>query len=88
MTPIDLALDALLGAATLAVAVLALFHRRIFACVVLFVVYGLLLALIWLRLEAPDVALAEAAIGAGITGALLIGTLWRLSAWRRRGGEE
>jgi len=39
-----------------------------------------MLSLIWLRLGAPDVALAEAAIGAGLTGAILIGTLSRLSA--------
>jgi energy-converting hydrogenase B subunit D len=80
VTPLDLVVDGLLALTTLLVAGLALFHRRVFACVVLFIVYGMLLALIWLRLSAPDVALAEAAIGAGITGALLIGTLWRLSS--------
>ena len=88
MTPFDLAFDGALAGATLLVAVLALFHRRIFAGAVLFIVYGLLLSLIWLRLAAPDVALAEAAIGAGITGVLLIGTLWRLAAeGRARDGD-
>ena len=29
--------------------------------------FGLVLSLVWLRLQAPDVALAEAAIGAGLT---------------------
>ncbi len=43
--------------------------------VVLFVGFGLLLALIWVRLRAPDIALAEAAIGAGLTGALLFSAL-------------
>jgi hypothetical protein len=32
----------------------------------------------WVRLGAPDVALAEAAIGAGIAGALLLATWARL----------
>ena len=36
------------------------------------------MALLWVRLEAPDVALAEAAIGAGLTGALLMAALARL----------
>ncbi|HAV62107.1 MAG TPA: sodium:proton antiporter [Verrucomicrobiales bacterium] len=36
-----------------------------------FIVLGLVLALTWLRLGAPDVALAEAAVGSGLTGALL-----------------
>jgi len=36
------------------------------------------MALDWVRLAAPDVALAEAAIGAGLTGALLMAALARL----------
>ncbi|MGB5598701.1 MAG: hydrogenase subunit MbhD domain-containing protein [Thiothrix litoralis] len=43
--------------------------------ILLFVVLGLVLALLWARLYAPDVALAEAAIGAGVSGALLVSTL-------------
>ncbi|MCK8517064.1 DUF4040 domain-containing protein [Methylonatrum kenyense] len=44
--------------------------------IVAFIVLGLLLALSWVRLQAPDLALAEAAIGAGLLGVLLLGT-WR-----------
>ncbi|MEW8212163.1 MAG: hydrogenase subunit MbhD domain-containing protein [Candidatus Thiodiazotropha taylori] len=40
--------------------------------VVLFIAFGLLLAIVWARLLAPDLALAEAAIGAGLSGALLL----------------
>lgn len=43
--------------------------------VVLFIGFGLLLAMIWARLRAPDLALAEAAIGAGLSGALLLSAL-------------
>ncbi|MFP4639719.1 MAG: hydrogenase subunit MbhD domain-containing protein [Guyparkeria sp.] len=50
----------------------------LFRAVVLFIALGLLLAMAWVRLEAPDIALAEAAIGAGVTGALLLITLERL----------
>jgi uncharacterized MnhB-related membrane protein len=57
---------------------LRLLHTRdLFEAVVLFVAYGLTLALAWLRVGAPDLALAEAALGAGVTGALF------LNAWRR-----
>jgi multisubunit Na+/H+ antiporter MnhB subunit len=38
----------------------------------MFIAFGLLMALAWVRLDAIDIALAEAAIGAGITGALLL----------------
>lgn len=51
--------------------------------VVLFIVFGLLMTLAWARLAAPDIALAEAGIGAGLTGALLLDAL---GALRRRGG--
>lgn len=44
-----------------------------------FIVFGMVLALSWLRLGAPDVALAEAAVGSGLTGALLLTALRR---WR------
>ena len=43
--------------------------------VILFIAFGLLLSLIWARLRAPDLALAEAAIGAGLSGALLLSAL-------------
>jgi len=42
------------------------------------VVYGLLLALVWVRLAGIDVALTEAAIGGGLTGALLVNAASRL----------
>jgi multisubunit Na+/H+ antiporter MnhB subunit len=40
--------------------------------IILFMAFGLVLAVAWGRLLAPDVALAEAAIGAGLSGALLL----------------
>jgi multisubunit Na+/H+ antiporter MnhB subunit len=43
--------------------------------VVLFIAFGLVLALVWARLAAPDLAIAEAAIGAGLSGALLLAAL-------------
>ena len=43
--------------------------------VTLFIAMGLLLAIIWARLKAPDLALAEAVIGAGISGALLLSAI-------------
>lgn len=51
---------------------------------VLFIAFGLLMALTWARLSAPDIGLAEAAISAGLTGALLFDTYGVLR--RRRAG--
>ena len=54
--------------------------RDQFAAVVGYVAYGLLLAFVWIRLYAPDVALTEAAVGSGVTGVLLITAGKRLGA--------
>lgn len=59
----------------LASAWLALTTPDLQRAVVLFIAFGLLAALAWVRLQAPDVALAEAAVGSGLTGALLLSTL-------------
>ena len=50
----------------------------IFKAVVLFISFGLLMALAWVRMRAPDVALAEAALGAGLTGPLFLAALHRM----------
>jgi multisubunit Na+/H+ antiporter MnhB subunit len=52
--------------------------RDTFAAVAAFIPYGLLLTSAWLSLSAIDVALTEVAIGAGLTGALLIAAASRL----------
>ena len=59
-----------------------------FAAVVGFVAFGLLLALVWVRLAAVDVALTEAAIGSGVTGALLISAAARLRPTEQRAAAE
>ncbi len=67
-----IAADLLLALALLLLAGAALLARSVQIGSVLFIAFGLLLALVWVRLGAPDVALAEAAIGAGVAGALLL----------------
>jgi multisubunit Na+/H+ antiporter MnhB subunit len=62
----------------LAVAVFTIGTRDSFAAVVAFVVYGLLLSLGWMNLYCPDVALTEAAVGGGVTGALLLNACARV----------
>jgi uncharacterized MnhB-related membrane protein len=78
------ALEIVLAAVVLSVAVWTVAAHETFPAVGGFVAYGLLLALVWLRLGAPDVALTEAAIGSGLTGALLLGAAARLRAGEGR----
>jgi uncharacterized MnhB-related membrane protein len=78
VTLLQLAFDVVLGFALLWLAWRALASPDLFRAVVLFIAFGLLMALAWVRLDAPDIALAEAAIGAGLTGAILLAALARL----------
>jgi len=79
LTLLAWAFDSLLGLGLLWLAWRALACPDLFRAIVLFVAFGLLMALAWGRLDAPDIALAEAAIGAGLTGALLLAALARLN---------
>jgi uncharacterized MnhB-related membrane protein len=63
----------------------SLADANLMRAVVNFILLGLMLALTWLRLGAPDVALAEAAVGSGLTGALLLSALRR---WRVRDSRD
>jgi len=88
MTPVVSLVVALL---LLALAVWSVVVRDAFLAVAGFVAYGLLLSLVWVRLFGLDVALTEAAIGGGLTGALLLGAVARLrgtesKAWAERSG--
>jgi len=62
-----------LGVALLIVAMMALatFTRSLTTAVVALLIGGVLLALAWMLLGAPDVALTEGAVGGGLTGLLL-----------------
>ena len=51
------------------------FMRDLFAIVMLFGIYSLLSAGFFVTMDAVDVALTEAAVGAGITTVLMLGTL-------------
>ena len=75
-----LAFDILLALALIWSAVRSLTVHDLFRAVILFIVFGLLMALAWARLDAPDIALAEAAIGAGLAGAMLLDTVGHLRA--------
>ncbi|MDR9499161.1 MAG: DUF4040 domain-containing protein [Hydrogenovibrio sp.] len=68
-------LDAILALLILALAWHCVRATDLFEAIVVFIALGMLVALAWTRLQAPDAALAEAAIGAGLAGALLLASL-------------
>jgi len=64
--------DVLLAALIVWLGWRSLTSDSLFRAIVLFVAFGLSTGLAWIRLDAPDVALAEVAVSAGLTGALLL----------------
>ncbi|RKT46184.1 Na(+)/H(+) antiporter subunit B [Thiocapsa rosea] len=84
--------DVLLTLTLLGLAVVTLTSREPRRAVILYIAFGLLLALVWARLRAPDLALAEAAIGAGLSGALMLAAARRAAdaktARDRRNNQE
>ena len=72
MTDIDLLFDLLLASLILWLAWRTLTSASLFRAIVMFVAFGLSMGLAWVRMDAPDVALAEIAVGAGLTGALVL----------------
>ena len=72
LIPLELVFDTALALALVGFAAVLLTTRDLFEAIVLFIVFGLLMAVTWSRLGAVDIALAKAAIGTGITGAMLL----------------
>jgi len=53
--------------------------------IILFAIYSLIMAILWQQLKAPDLAITEAAVGAGITTVLLMLTLTRIRSTKKWG---
>ena len=47
--------------------------------VIIYMAYSIIMSVVWLLLESPDLAITEAAVGAGITGILFCLTLRRIN---------
>ncbi len=81
-----LLLDVAIVVLLLALAAGALYSRTLYGSLTLFFAFGMVMALAWARLNAPDLALAEAAIGAGLSGALLFNALQKSRPERIQAG--
>ena len=61
------------------------FSKDLLVSIVIFMSYSLIMSLIWMLLEAPDLAITEAAVGAGVTSVIFFVTLKKIK--RIDGGE-
>jgi uncharacterized MnhB-related membrane protein len=52
--------------------------KDLLSTIIVFMVYSLIMAVLWQQLNAPDLAITEAAVGAGVTTFLFIAALKRI----------
>lgn len=71
ITEIQIILLAFLVACALGVSL----TKNLFIAVIIFMGYSSIMAVIWLFLESPDLAITEAAVGAGVDSVLFFLTL-------------
>ncbi|MCR5683897.1 MAG: DUF4040 domain-containing protein [Lachnospiraceae bacterium] len=60
-------------------AVAVSFTKSILSSIVIFSAYSLVMSVIWILMESPDLAITEAAVGAGVTGILFFATLKKIN---------
>ena len=59
-------------------AISATLSKRLLVAVIIFMAYSLVMSIVWILLESPDLAITEAAVGAGVSGILFLMTLKKL----------
>lgn len=58
------------------------FSKNLLNSILIFMSYSLMMAIIWILLESPDLAITEAAVGAGVTSLLFFVTLKKIQAMK------
>jgi len=61
------------------------FSRNLLNSILIFMSYSLVMSIIWILLESPDLAITEAAVGAGVTSLLVFVTLKKIHAMKEEG---
>lgn len=56
------------------------FSKNLLNSILIYMSYSLVMSIIWILLESPDLAITEAAVGAGITSILFFVTLKKINA--------
>lgn len=69
-------------------AVSVAFAKDLLTSIVIFMSYSLIMCVIWVLLQSPDLAITEAAVGAGVTSILFFITLKKIRAIRKEEQDE
>ncbi len=66
----------------------ACLFRNLLVSLIIYMAYSVIMSIIWAILEAPDLAVTEAAVGAGISSVLMFVTLKKLRDIRKKVQDE
>ena len=58
------------------------FSKKLLNSILIYMSYSLIMSILWICLESPDLAITEAAVGAGVTSILFFATLKKIQAIR------
>lgn len=58
------------------------FSKNLLNSILIYMSYSLIMSILWVCLESPDLAITEAAVGAGVTSVLFFVTLKKIHAIR------
>jgi len=61
-------------------AISASLSKKLLTTIIIFMAYSLIMSVLWVTLESPDLAITEAAVGAGITSILFFVVLKKIGA--------
>ncbi len=64
------------------------FSRNLLNSILIYMSYSLIMCIIWMILQSPDLAITEAAVGAGVTSILFFLTLKKIKAVRKEEDSE
>lgn len=62
--------------------------KNLLVSLVIFMAYSVIMSIVWVLLEAPDLAITEAAVGAGVSSVLLFLTLKKIRDIRKKVQDE
>ena len=62
--------------------------KNLLTSIVIFMAYSVIMSIIWMILESPDLAITEAAVGAGVTSLLFFVTLKKIHAMKEEGEDD
>ena len=62
--------------------------KNLLVSLIIFMAYSVIMSIVWALLQAPDLAITEAAVGAGVSGILMFLTLKKIRDLKRKAEKD